>query len=151
MLPGGRGVSGLGQFRLDAGDVQWQDQDVADARPLFLAHHVLCRALLGPQTSDLLVRHGPKDMPAELCSTGEQKALLIRLVLAHGRLVERMSGIAPLLLLDEVAAHLDPARRAALYEELATFGAQVWMTGADPGLFAELEGRADVIRIGPHG
>lgn len=106
------------------------------------------RALLGPQTSDLLVRHGPKDMPAELCSTGEQKALLIRLVLAHGRLVERMSGIAPLLLLDEIAAHLDPARRAALYEELGTFGAQVWMTGADPGLFAELEGRADVIRIG---
>ena len=106
------------------------------------------RTLLGPQTTDLLVRHGPKDMPAELCSTGEQKALLLRLVLAHSRLVERMSAIAPLLLLDEVAAHLDPSRRTALYRELADFGSQVWMTGADPELFAELEGEADLMRIG---
>lgn len=105
------------------------------------------RTLLGPQATDLLVRHGPKDMPAELCSTGEQKALLLRLILAHARLVERMSGIAPLLLLDEVAAHLDPGRRSALYEELGGFGSQVWMTGADPDLFAELAGEADLVRI----
>ena len=107
------------------------------------------RTLLGPQTTDLLVRHGPKDMPAELCSTGEQKALLLRLVLAHSRLVERTSTTAPLLLLDEVAAHLDPARRSALYGELREFGAQVWMTGADPGLFDELAGEADLVPIGP--
>lgn len=107
------------------------------------------RTLLGPQSSDLLVRHGPKDMPAELCSTGEQKALLLRLVLAHARLVERLSGIAPLLLLDEVAAHLDPGRRSALYAELRAFGSQVWMTGADSGLFAELAGEADLVRIDP--
>lgn len=107
------------------------------------------RTLLGPQSSDLLVRHGPKDMPADLCSTGEQKALLLRLVLAHARLVERLSGIAPFLLLDEVAAHLDPVRRTALYRELSGFGSQVWMTGADPDLFAELEGEADLVRIGP--
>jgi DNA replication and repair protein RecF len=105
------------------------------------------RTLAGPHTSDLLVRHGPKDMPAELCSTGEQKALLLRLVLAHARLVERMSGLAPLLLLDEVAAHLDPARRTALYGELADVGAQVWMTGADPALFTELAGAADLVQI----
>ncbi|HMO28563.1 DNA replication/repair protein RecF [Enterovirga sp.] len=109
------------------------------------------RALIGPQTSDLLVRHGPRDMPAELCSTGEQKALLLRLVLAHARLTERLSGIAPLLLLDEVAAHLDPVRRSALFGELKGFGSQVWMTGADPGLFAELAGEADLVGIGPSG
>lgn len=106
------------------------------------------RTLLGPQSTDLLVRHGPKDMPAELCSTGEQKALLLRLVLAHAKLVERMSGIAPLLLLDEVAAHLDPGRRTALYEELGRFGAQVWMTGADPGLFDALADEADLVHLG---
>ncbi len=107
------------------------------------------RTLLGPQATDLLVRHGPKDRPADLCSTGEQKALLLRLVLAHARLVERMSGLAPVVLLDEVAAHLDPGRRSALYAELETTAGQVWMTGADPGLFAELDGRADLIRVEP--
>ncbi len=107
------------------------------------------RTLVGPQSTDLLVRHGPKDLAAEICSTGEQKALLLRLVLAHAGLVERMSGLAPLVLLDEVAAHLDPRRRAALYEALDALGGQVWMTGADPGLFAELEGRADLIRVTP--
>ena len=105
------------------------------------------RTTVGPQATDLLVRHGPKDMPAELCSTGEQKALLLRLVLAHARLVERMSGLAPLLLLDEIAAHLDPVRRSALYAELAACGSQVWMTGADPALFAELAGGADLVRV----
>ena len=107
------------------------------------------RALLGPQATDLLVRHGPKDQPAALCSTGEQKALLLRLVLAHARLVERMSGLPPLVLLDEVAAHLDPGRRLALFEALEGLGGQVWMTGADPALFADLAGRADLIRITP--
>jgi DNA replication and repair protein RecF len=105
------------------------------------------RTLSGPQTSDLVVRHGPKDVPAATASTGEQKALLIGLVLAHARLVQAMCGIAPLVLLDEVAAHLDPRRRAGLFEALDALSGQVWMTGADPALFAELEGRADRVRI----
>jgi DNA replication and repair protein RecF len=114
------------------------------------------RTLVGPQASDLLVRHGPKDLPAEGCSTGEQKALLVGLILAHARLVAAMSGIAPLVLLDEVAAHLDPRRRSGLYEALEHLGGQVWMTGADPALFAELHGRADLLdvtpgRVEPHG
>ncbi|QRM29465.1 DNA replication/repair protein RecF [Microvirga sp. VF16] len=107
------------------------------------------RTLVGPQASDLLVRHGPKDIPANTASTGEQKALLIGLVLAHARLVASMSGIAPFVLLDEVAAHLDPRRRAGLYNALETLGGQVWMTGADPSLFAELRGRADVLQVLP--
>jgi DNA replication and repair protein RecF len=105
------------------------------------------RTLVGPQASDLLVRHGPKDIPADLASTGEQKALLIVLVLAHARLVFVMTGIAPVVLLDEVAAHLDPRRRAALYAELVALGGQVWMTGADAALFADLPASAIHLRI----
>ncbi|QFU14723.1 DNA replication/repair protein RecF [Microvirga thermotolerans] len=107
------------------------------------------RTLVGPQATDLLVRHGPKDIPAAMASTGEQKALLIGLVLAHARLVGGMSGIAPFILLDEVAAHLDPRRRAGLFDTLESLGGQVWMTGADPGLFGELEGRADILQVSP--
>lgn len=105
------------------------------------------RTLVGPQTTDLVVRHGPKDVPAATASTGEQKALLVGLVLAHARLVQAMSGIAPLILLDEVAAHLDPRRRAGLFEALEALPGQVWMTGADEALFAELAGRADVVKV----
>ncbi len=105
------------------------------------------RTLTGPQTSDLLVHHAPKDIPAAQGSTGEQKALLIGLVLAHARLVASMSGIAPLVLLDEVAAHLDPRRRAALYATLSGIGAQVWMTGADPALFEDLPEGATRLKV----
>ncbi len=105
------------------------------------------RTLSGPQTSDLSVRHGPKNVPAGSASTGEQKALLIGLVLAHARLVHAMSGLAPMILLDEVAAHLDPRRRTGLFEALEALPGQVWMTGADPALFAELSGRADIVRV----
>jgi DNA replication and repair protein RecF len=107
------------------------------------------RTLFGPQASDLAVRHGPKDLPAETCSTGEQKALLLGLVLAHARLVRSMSGIAPTVLLDEVAAHLDPRRRAALFDALDALGGQVWMTGADPTLFTDLGDRADRFLVTP--
>jgi DNA replication and repair protein RecF len=107
------------------------------------------RTLVGPQASDLLVRHGPKDIPAGSASTGEQKALLLGLVLAHARLVGTMSGVAPLVLLDEVAAHLDPRRRAGLFDALEALGGQVWMTGADPALFAELGERADLFQVVP--
>jgi DNA replication and repair protein RecF len=105
------------------------------------------RTLTGPQASDLEVRHGFKGIPAGQGSTGEQKALLIGLVLAHARLVAAMSGIAPLVLLDEIAAHLDPRRRAALYEALTGLGCQVWMTGADPGLFGELPPDSQIVRV----
>jgi DNA replication and repair protein RecF len=107
------------------------------------------RTLTGPQTSDLAVRHGPKNEAARDCSTGEQKALLMGLTLAHARLVGEMTGKAPLLLLDEVAAHFDPIRREALFAELETLGGQVWMTGADPLLFDSLRGRADIMQVTP--
>ncbi|BCB17109.1 DNA replication/repair protein RecF [Bosea sp. ANAM02] len=107
------------------------------------------RTLAGPQASDLEVRHGPKDIPAGQGSTGEQKALLIGLVLAHARLVAAMSGIAPLVLLDEIAAHLDPRRRGALYEGLTGLGCQVWMTGADAALFGDLPAGAQRFAVTP--
>ena len=98
------------------------------------------RTLDGPHRADLLVRHSAKAMPAELCSTGEQKALLIGLVLSHARLTAEMAGAAPVLLLDEVAAHLDPGRRAALFSILDGLNCQAFMTGTEPGLFSSLEG-----------
>ena len=107
------------------------------------------RTLTGPQTSDLAVRHGPKGIEAERASTGEQKALLIGLVMAHAHLVAQMSGIAPLVLLDEVAAHLDPGRREALFAALAKLGGQVFMTGADRALFGDLPQGAKLFRVTP--
>jgi DNA replication and repair protein RecF len=105
------------------------------------------RTLDGPHLSDLMVTHKAKGIPAAEASTGEQKALLIRLVLAHAGLIKDMTGFAPLLLLDEIVAHLDPARRAALYDALANLGAQVWMTGADPAAFGDIIGRAQVFEV----
>jgi DNA replication and repair protein RecF len=97
------------------------------------------RTLVGPHRSDLEVTHGPKGMPAKMCSTGEQKALLVGLALAQSRLVKEVSGgIAPLILLDEIAAHLDEDRRAALFASIASLNAQVWMTGTDSVMFAPL-------------
>jgi DNA replication and repair protein RecF len=107
------------------------------------------RTLIGPHTSDLVVRHGPKQLEARQCSTGEQKALLAGLVLAHAHLVAAASGIVPIVLLDEIAAHFDPLRRAALFDELARIGGQVWMTGADDAAFAELAHRAQILRVTP--
>jgi DNA replication and repair protein RecF len=100
------------------------------------------RTLDGPHLSDLAVTHGGKGIAAAEASTGEQKALLIRLVLAHAGLIKAMTGFAPLLLLDEVVAHLDPERRTALYDALAGLGAQVFMTGADPAAFGDIAARA---------
>jgi DNA replication and repair protein RecF len=105
------------------------------------------RTLDGPHLSDLSVTHAGKGIPASDASTGEQKALLIRLVLAHAGLIKEMTGFAPLLLLDEVVAHLDPARRTALYDALVALGAQVWMTGADPAAFGDIVGRARVFEV----
>jgi DNA replication and repair protein RecF len=107
------------------------------------------RTLDGPHLSDLSVVYAPKSIPAADASTGEQKALLIGLVLAHAGLLAEMSGFAPVLLLDEVVAHLDPSRRSALYAELETLGAQTFMTGADAAAFAEVAARADVLEVSP--
>lgn len=107
------------------------------------------RTLDGPHRTDLAVTYGPKGIPAADASTGEQKAILIRLVLAHTALLADMTGHAPLLLLDEVAAHLDPGRRKALYDALADLGVQVFMTGADPLAFAEIADRAQFVDVSP--
>lgn len=107
------------------------------------------RTLDGPHLTDLLVTYGPKGIPAADASTGEQKAILIRLVLAHSALLADMTGHAPVLLLDEVAAHLDPGRRSALYDALHALGSQVFMTGADPAAFAEIAGRAQILDVAP--
>ncbi|MBI5265377.1 MAG: AAA family ATPase, partial [Bradyrhizobium sp.] len=101
----------------------------------------------GPHLTDLKVVYASKQVPARDASTGEQKALLIGLVLAHAALVAEMTGIVPLLLLDEVVAHLDPNRRAALFGELATLGAQVWLTGADPAAFGEIGSAGEIFEV----
>ena len=106
------------------------------------------RALEGPHRSDLVVRHLEKDMPAKLCSTGEQKALLIGVFLANARLLcAKQISDRPILLLDEVAAHLDEIRRAALFDEICLLGCQTWMTGTDHGLFAALRDRAQYFTV----
>ena len=106
------------------------------------------RTLDGPHRSDLAVGHGPKELPAQVCSTGEQKALLIGLVLAHCDVVGlRREGAAPILLLDEITAHLDTLRRAALFEEIVALGCQAWMSGTDPDAFAGLRERAQFFRV----
>jgi DNA replication and repair protein RecF len=105
------------------------------------------RTLDGPHRSDLLVRHRPKSMPAELCSTGEQKALLVGIVLSHARLTGEMSGLTPILLLDEIAAHLDAGRRAALFSILEELNCQAFMTGTDAALFSSLAGRAQFLTV----
>jgi DNA replication and repair protein RecF len=88
----------------------------------------------------MAVTHLGKSQPAERCSTGEQKALLLAIVLAHADLVAERAGRRPVLLLDEVAAHLDPSRREALFDRLASGGGQVWMTGTERSLFGALSG-----------
>lgn len=105
------------------------------------------RTLEGPHRSDLMVTHRPKSMPAKLCSTGEQKALLLGIVLAHARLAADLSGQAPILLLDEVAAHLDPVRRSALFDRIEALNCQAWMTGTDRQFFDDLGSRANYWRV----
>lgn len=112
-------------FRAALRDNRWRDRQAG-------------RTLIGPQASDLLVSHGPKGEEAALCSTGEQKALLIGLILAQARLIAQIRGEPPILLLDEIAAHLDESRRAALFAMLDALGAQAFMTGTDRALFEAL-------------
>jgi DNA replication and repair protein RecF len=106
------------------------------------------RTLVGPHRADLEVLHSASGQIAEQCSTGEQKALLLSLILAHAALVAVQRDAPPILLLDEVAAHLDPSRRAALFGLLADTGAQVWMTGTEPELFNGIGASAQLLPIG---
>lgn len=101
----------------------------------------------GPHRSDLRVIHAGKGQVAELCSTGEQKALLIAIVFANARLQAEMRGSVPILLLDEVAAHLDESKRAALFNEILALGAQAWLTGTDIGPFQPLKDKADFFNV----
>ncbi|MBV9278621.1 MAG: DNA replication and repair protein RecF, partial [Chloroflexi bacterium] len=106
------------------------------------------RALTGPHRGDLLVVHADKDRPAAECSTGEQKALILNLVLAQAaRLSREKSQPNPILLLDEVAAHLDAERRAGLFDELEALGLQAFLTGVEEALFSGLKGRALGVRV----
>ena len=106
------------------------------------------RTLEGPHRSDLIVGYGPKQVPARACSTGEQKALLVGLVLAHSMLVkQQFGGLAPLLLLDEIPAHLDAGRRRALFGEIARQNIQAWMTGTDMAVFEPLGQSAQLFTV----
>ncbi|MBX3503653.1 MAG: DNA replication/repair protein RecF [Alphaproteobacteria bacterium] len=102
---------------------------------------------IGPHRCDLVVRHLDRDIPAAQGSTGEQKAVLVAIVLAHARLAAIARGRPPLLLLDEIAAHLDSTKRAALFDEIEALGSQAWMTGTDAELFSTLRGRAQFFRV----
>ncbi|MEP1586224.1 MAG: DNA replication/repair protein RecF [Tateyamaria sp.] len=117
---------------------------LADGRKLDLAAG---RTLIGPHRADLYGVYAAKDVPAKDCSTGEQKALLVSLILANARALAQDFGASPLLLLDEVAAHLDADRRAALYDEICALGAQAWMTGTGPELFDSLGERAQYLHV----
>lgn len=124
-----------------------------EARPVDAAAG---RTAAGVHRADFAVRYALKDMPADQCSTGEQKGLLLSLVLAHAHMMRAEKGFVPLLLLDEVAAHLDDARRAQLFDHLQALGGQVWLTGTDAALFSGLEDAAvftvDNARVSPlHG
>lgn len=127
--------------------------DVEDSYAVRLAQmrerdRAAARTLEGPHRSDLVVEHGPKAMPARLSSTGEQKALLIGLVLAEAELIaERHDGAGPLLLFDEITAHLDVDRRAALFEEILRLKGQAWMTGTDREAFSALAGKAHFFEV----
>jgi DNA replication and repair protein RecF len=106
------------------------------------------RTLIGPHRADLVVAHLLSGQPAERCSTGEQKAFLLSLILGHAALVTAQREAPPILLLDEVAAHLDPSRREDLFERLAATGAQVWMTGTEPELFNGIGPTAQLVAVG---
>jgi DNA replication and repair protein RecF len=140
------GVAGTAEAALETSSAtEVEDRLVralAAARP---ADRAAKRTLSGPQLSDLIVAHSAKRIPAAECSTGEQKALLIGIVLAHARLIARLTGETPIILLDEVVAHLDAERRADLFRILLDLGCQSWLTGTDPEPFSGLADR--VVRL----
>jgi len=128
-----------------AGEIE--DRLAADYRDGRYRDRAAGRTLSGPHRAEFAIRHTEKDMEAARCSTGEQKALLVGLVLAHASLTRTVSGMAPIMLLDEIAAHLDPARRAALFDRIDDVGGQAFMTGTDRALFDALADRAQHFRV----
>lgn len=139
--------SGYEDLNLQGAAVDLEDGIAARLRARRGLDRAAGRTLEGPHRGDLDVFHRLKAMPAALSSTGEQKALLIGLVIAHARLVEAASGMTPLLLLDEIAAHLDPGRRAALFDILDDLGVQAFLTGTDAALFEAIQNRAQMVEI----
>jgi len=142
-------LSGFADDRLIAGEKALVIEDalaqaLAHARP---QDAVTGRTSLGAHRSELTVTHAAKNMEAAFCSTGEQKVLLLSIVLAEARVGAAWRGRVPLLLLDEVAAHLDATRRAELFEEIQSIGAQAWMTGTDAHLFEEMLGKSALFRV----
>ncbi|TPW26098.1 DNA replication/repair protein RecF [Pararhizobium mangrovi] len=131
----------------DEAAVDLEERLLADLRTGRMRDAAAGRTLSGPHRSDLLIRHKAKDMEAARSSTGEQKALLIGLVMAHARLVAEMTGHPPVLLLDEVAAHLDAGRRAALFDLIDALGGQAFMTGTDAAMFEALGTRAGFFTV----
>lgn len=138
-----RGPEGVAEAGADALRAQWERGRARDM--------AAGRTLAGPHRSDLHATLAGTGQAAARCSTGEQKALLISLILANARALRDELGRAPVLLLDEVAAHLDPARRAALFDEIETLGAQALMTGTEASLFGALVGRAQFMTPGRAG
>ena len=136
----------LAESGMDFADIEARlAQALAAARPRDAAAG---RALTGPHRGDLAVIHREKRRPAGECSTGEQKALILNLVLAQSRRLSRAeSAPNPIVLLDEVAAHLDPVRRAALFDEIEALGLQAFLSGTEEALFDDLKGRAQGVRI----
>ncbi len=133
----------------EGADVAQIEQEIASALRLGRPRdQVAGRTLEGVHRTDLSVRHAPKQLPAAQCSTGEQKALLIGMILANAQaLFGRDFAPSPLLLLDEAAAHLDSDRRAALYDELSALGGQAWLTGTDRSLFDAFGDRAQRFEV----
>ena len=156
----GRGMRPFPQARLSlageweqmaAGGAEIADIEAKLSRALAIARErdaAAGRALTGPHRGDLAVIHAEKDRPAAECSTGEQKALILNLVLAQAARLARADGSpSPILLLDEVAAHLDARRRRALFDEIEALGLQAFLTGTDEHLFEGLAGRAQGVRV----
>lgn len=152
-----RGAQDQAQTAFPAADIELQqtegampetEADLLDAlRESRFRDLAAGRSLVGPHRSDLYAVYAAKGVPASDCSTGEQKALLVSLILANARGLARDFGAPPLLLLDEVAAHLDSLRRAALYDEICALGAQAWMTGTGPELFDSIAARAQLFEV----
>ncbi len=142
-------IEGFAESRLKSGEAEAQTETAL--KLVFSAGRrqdaAAGRALAGAHKSELRVTHAAKQMPAETCSTGEQKALLLSIVLAQARFSAAKKGVVPVLLLDEVAAHLDAIKRVELFEEICQIGAQTWMTGTDAKLFAELQGIAQFFQV----
>lgn len=140
-----------GTLEQDIGTMAAVDVEDAYVRRLYETRErdrAVGRTLEGPHRTDLEIVHGPKNMPARLCSTGEQKVLLMGLILAQAELIARRhDGFGPLILLDEVAAHLDADRRAALFGEIKRLQAQAWMTGTDQTAFDSLRGNANFLTV----